>query len=43
MSAADDRLENLIGKLLDGEISPAEQRLLERELEQDGQARELLE
>ncbi len=43
MSAADDRLELLMGKLLDGEISPAEQRLLERELEQDGQARELLE
>lgn len=43
MSAADDRLEILIGKLLDGEISPAEQRLLERELERDGQARELLE
>ena len=43
MSAADDRLEILMGKLLDGEISPAEQRLLERELEQNGQARELLE
>jgi hypothetical protein len=43
MSATDDRLEILIGKLLDGEISPAEQRILDRELEQDGQAGELLE
>jgi len=43
MSATDDRLEILMGKLLDGEISPAEQRLLERELEHDAQARELLE
>ncbi len=43
MSTADDRLEILMGKLLDGEISPAEQRLLERELEQNGPARELLE
>lgn len=43
MSATDDRLEILIGKLLDSEISPAEQRILDRELEQNGQARELLE
>jgi len=43
MSATDDRLEILIGKLLDGEISPAEQRVLDRDLEQDGRARELLE
>jgi anti-sigma factor RsiW len=43
MSATDDRLEVLIGKLLDGEISPAEQRLLDRQLEQDAQARTLLE
>jgi hypothetical protein len=43
MSMMDDRLEMLIGKLLDGEISPAEQRLLERELERNGRARELLE
>ncbi len=42
MSATDDRLEVLIGKLLDGEISPGEQRLLDRQLEQDGRARELL-
>lgn len=43
MSATDDKLEILIGKLLDGEISPAEQRVLDRELEQNAQARELLE
>jgi len=43
MSATDDRLEVLIGKLLDGEISPAEQRVLDRELEQNGRAKELLE
>ncbi len=42
MSAAQDRLEILMGKLLDGEISPAEQRILDRELEQNAQARELL-
>lgn len=43
MSATDDKLEILIGKLLDGEISPAEQRWLDRELEQDSRARTLLE
>jgi hypothetical protein len=43
MSAAEDRLEILMGKLLDGEISPAEQRVLDQELERDGRARELLE
>jgi anti-sigma factor RsiW len=43
MSATDDRLEVLIGKLLDGEISPGEQRLLDHRLEQDSQARMLLE
>lgn len=42
MSMADDRLELLIGRLLDGELSPAQQHALEQELEQDGQARELL-
>lgn len=42
MSATDDRLEILIGKLLDGEISPAEQRVLDFQLKQDGRARELL-
>jgi hypothetical protein len=39
----DDRLELLIGKLLDGELSPKERRLLDNELEQDGHAKELLE
>ncbi len=43
MSIADDKLEILIGKLLDGELSPAEQRLLESELEHNSAARELLE
>ncbi len=43
MSATDDRLEILIGKFLDGEILPAEQHVLDRELEKDAQARELLE
>lgn len=43
MSIADDRLEILMGKLLDGEISPAEQRLLDSELEHNAQAQDLLE
>ncbi len=43
MSATDDRLEILIGKLLDGEIAPAEQRVLDRELEHNARARGLLE
>jgi hypothetical protein len=43
MSTTDDRLEILIGKLLDGEISSAEQHILDCQLEQDGRARELLE
>ncbi|NLH40514.1 MAG: hypothetical protein GX448_01645 [Planctomycetes bacterium] len=43
MSATDDRLEILIGKLLDGDISPTERKTLDRQLEQDGHARELLE
>jgi len=43
MSIADDKLEILIGKLLDGELSQAEQRLLESELEHNSAARELLE
>jgi len=42
MSATNDRLEVLIGKFLDGEISPSEQRVLDRALERDGQARDLL-
>ena len=43
MSATDDKLEILIGKLLDGEISPAEQRWLDDELDRNEEARELLE
>jgi anti-sigma factor RsiW len=43
MSESDIRLEILIGKQLDGEISPGEQKILERELAADGQARELFE
>ena len=43
MSATDDKLEILIGRLLDGEISPAEQRWLDDELQRNEEARELLE
>ena len=43
MNETNDRLEILIGKLVDGEISPAERKILERELEANSQARELLE
>jgi len=43
MSETNDRLEILIGKLVDGEISPAERKILERELDANSQARELLE
>lgn len=43
MSATDDKLEILIGKLLDGEMSPAEQRWLDDELERNEEVRELLE
>jgi anti-sigma factor RsiW len=43
MNETNDRLEILIGKLVDGEISPPERKLLERELESNSQARELLE
>lgn len=43
MSAMDDRLEILIGKSLDGEITAAEQQWLEEELQRSSQARELLE
>jgi len=43
MSTTDDKLEILIGKLLDGEIAPAEQRWLDEELERNDDARELLE
>lgn len=37
-----EMLEILIGKYLDGEITPSEQRMLEAELERDTQAKELL-
>lgn len=43
MNESNDKLEILIGRLVDGEISPSERRILERELETNGQARELLE
>ena len=43
MSDMLDRLEILIGKFLDGELSPKERCLLESELERDGHAKELLE
>ena len=43
MNETNDWLEILIGKLVDGEISPAERKLLERELETNSQARELIE
>ena len=37
-----EMLEIMIGKYLDGEITPSEQRLLEAELDRDPQAKELL-
>lgn len=43
MNEINDRLEILIGRLVDGEISPGERQILERELEVNGQAREFLE
>jgi anti-sigma factor RsiW len=43
MKKIDGKLEILIGRFLDGEISPAEQKVLENELEHNAQARELLE
>ena len=43
MNAADDRLEILIGKLLDGELSPRERSLLENEIQVDSHAKELFE
>ena len=42
MSMTKEVLEILIGKYLDGEIVPSEQRILEAELERDAQAKELL-
>jgi hypothetical protein len=43
MKETSEMLEILIGKFLDGEITPSEQRMLEAELEQNPQAKELLE
>lgn len=43
MSANDDKLELVIGKHLDGEITPAEQRWLDDELQRNERARDLLE
>lgn len=42
MSDIDERLELLIGRFLDGEMSPDERGRLEQELEVNGRARELL-
>jgi len=43
MSVADDRLELLIGRLFDGELSAAQRRDLEAEVERSPEARALLE
>ncbi|MBN1805459.1 MAG: hypothetical protein JW837_09425 [Sedimentisphaerales bacterium] len=43
MNITQQTLEILIGKYLDGEITPSEQDLLDTALEEDSQARELLE
>ena len=43
MSDTLDKLEILIGKFLDGELSPQERGLLETELQRDRQAKELFE
>jgi len=43
MNITQQTLEILIGKYIDGEITPAEQDLLDAALEEDSQARELLE
>ena len=42
MSMAQEMLEIMMGKHLDGEITPSEQRLLEAELDRNPQAKELL-
>jgi anti-sigma factor RsiW len=42
MNMTQEMLEIMIGKFLDGEITPSEQRLLEAELDRDPQAKELL-
>jgi anti-sigma factor RsiW len=43
MNEINDRLEILIGRLIDGEISPGERLILEREIAANGPAKELLE
>jgi anti-sigma factor RsiW len=43
MNGSDERLELLIGKLLDGELSPSERQQLEEELGRNSRARALLE
>ncbi len=42
MNMTQEMLEILIGKYLDGEITPSEQSMLEAELDRDAQAKELL-
>ena len=42
MNMTQEMLEIMMGKYLDGEIAPSEQRLLEAELDRNPQARELL-
>lgn len=42
MNMTQEMLEILIGKRLDGEITPTEQRMLEAELDKDAQTKELL-
>lgn len=42
MNMTQEMLEILIGKYLDGEITPSEQHILQTELERDPQAKELL-
>lgn len=42
MNMNQETLEILIGKYLDGEITPSEQRILEAELDRDSRAKELL-
>jgi len=43
MNEINDRLEILIGRLIDGEISPGERQILEREIAANSEAKELLE
>lgn len=43
MNETNDWLEIMIGKLVDGEMTPPERKILERELETNSQAKELLE